>query len=116
MLPKSDITYFAQTNHHNTFTRFGIRQADRLSHIYALGKTGVGKSTLLETLARGDLEAGRGFCLIDPHGDLAELMRDAAEASGRPYIYMDAADPNQPYGYNEFRWPGDSGTVEFWPL
>ena len=98
-----DISYFAETNSRNRFRRFGIRQADRLSHVYALGKTGVGKSTLLEALARQDLEAGRGFCLIDPHGDLAERMRDAAEASGRPFIYMDAAALIQPYGYNPLR-------------
>lgn len=98
-----DISYFAETNARNTFRRFGIRQTDRLSHVYAIGKTGVGKSTLLETLARQDLEAGRGFCLIDPHGDLAERMRDAATVSGRPHIYMDAASPTQPYGYNPLR-------------
>lgn len=98
-----DISYFAETNARNTFRRFGIRQTDRLSHVYAIGKTGVGKSTLLEALARQDLEAGRGFCLIDPHGDLAKRMRDAAAASGRPHIYMDAASPTQPYGYNPLR-------------
>ena len=98
-----DISYFAETNSRNRFRRFGIRQADRLSHIYVIGKTGVGKSTLLEALARQDLEAGRGFCLIDPHGDLAERMRDAAGATDRPVVYMDAALPNQPYGYNPLR-------------
>ena len=98
-----DISYFAETNARNRFRRFGIRQADRLSHVYAIGKTGVGKSTLLEALARQDLEAGRGFCLIDPHGDLAERMRDVATVSGRPFIYMDAAAPTQPYGYNPLR-------------
>lgn len=98
-----DISYFAETNSRNRFRRFGIRQADRFSHVYALGKTGVGKSTLLEALASQDLEAGRGFCLIDPHGDLAERMRDSAKASGQPYIYMDAAAPTQSYGYNPLR-------------
>ena len=98
-----DISYFAETNSRNRFRHFGIRQTDRLSHVYALGKTGVGKSTLLEALARQDLEAGRGFCLIDPHGDLAERMRDLAKASSRPFIYMDAAAPTQLYGYNPLR-------------
>lgn len=98
-----DISYFAVTNARNVFTRFGIKLADRLSHIYAIGKTGVGKSTLLEALARKDLEGGRGFCLIDPHGDLAQRMKDAAEVRGRPFIYLDAATPNQPYGYNPLR-------------
>ena len=98
-----DISYFAETNSRSRFRRFGIRQADRFSHIYTIGKTGVGKSTLLEALARQDLDAGRGFCLIDPHGDLAERMCEAADASGRPFIYMDAAVPTQPYGYNPLR-------------
>ena len=98
-----DVSNFGETNFHNRFTRFGIKQADRMSHMYVLGKTGVGKSTLIETLATQDLQADRGFCLIDPHGDLAERMRDAAVKSGRPFIYLDAAAPNQPYGYNPLR-------------
>ncbi|UVO53058.1 type IV secretory system conjugative DNA transfer family protein [Sphingomonas sp. SUN039] len=98
-----DISYFAETNSRNRFTRFGIKQTDRLSHMYMLGKTGVGKSTLIETLARSDLEHGRGFALIDPHGDLAERMRDAASLSRRPFIYLDAAARHQPYGYNPLR-------------
>jgi hypothetical protein len=98
-----DVSYFGETNHHRKFVRFGIRQQDRLSHIYAIGKTGVGKSTLLETLAYGDLTAGRGFALIDPHGDLVERMRDAAATSGREFVYLDAAAPDQPFGYNPLR-------------
>ena len=98
-----DVSYFAETNHHQKFVRFGIKQADRLSHMYALGATGVGKSTLLKALAEGDLRAGRGFALLDPHGDLAEVLRGAAQACGRPYIYLDAADPTQPYSYNPLR-------------
>lgn len=97
------ISYFGETNHRHKFTRFGIKQPDRLSHLYLIGKTGVGKSTLLETLARQDLADNRGFCLIDPHGDLAERMRDAATASRRPFVYFDAAATNQPYGYNPLR-------------
>jgi energy-coupling factor transporter ATP-binding protein EcfA2 len=71
--------------------------------MYLVGATGTGKSTLLKALAQGDLEAGRGFALVDPHGDLAEEMRDAAVGSGRPFIYLDAADPQQPYSYNPLR-------------
>ncbi|MBO9501200.1 type IV secretion system DNA-binding domain-containing protein [Brevundimonas sp. A19_0] len=69
-----------------------------------IGKTGVGKSTLLEVLASQDLAAGRGFALIDPHGDLAERLRDAAQPIlGGQLNYLDAADPNQPLGYNPLR-------------
>lgn len=98
-----DVSYFGETTFHRRFQRFGIKQHDRLSHMYAIGKTGVGKSTLLETLARQDMEHRRGFCLIDPHGDLAERMKDAAQQTARPFIYLDAAAPNQPYGYNPLR-------------
>lgn len=97
------ITYLGETNHRRKFVRFGIKQHDRLSHIYIIGKTGTGKSTLIETMARQDLEHGRGFALIDPHGDLAERMHYAAESAGRPFIYLDAALPGQPYGYNPLK-------------
>jgi hypothetical protein len=68
----SDITYFACTNHRNAGKRFGIRRADRRSHMYAIGKTGTGKSTLLKTLILQDMERGEGLALLDPHGDLVE--------------------------------------------
>lgn len=103
-MPDPDVSYFAQTNFHRQFKPFGIKQADRLSHVYVIGKTGVGKSTLLETLALGDLQAGRGFALIDPHGDLVERIRDSATPAQREkLIYLDAADPGQPFGYNPLR-------------
>lgn len=99
-----DISYFGETNFRRRGLRFGIRQADRLSHVYVIGKTGVGKSTLLEVLARQDLTAGRGFALIDPHGDLAERLRGVAQpVLGNRLSYLDAADPNQPLGYNPLR-------------
>jgi len=98
------ISYFARTNFRNRNIPFGIRQADRLSHIYIIGKTGVGKSTLLETLARQDLEAGRGFALIDPHGDLVERIAQDAGAEGQGRVtYLNAPDGAQPFGYNPLR-------------
>jgi len=74
-MPKNpDISYFAITNWRQTFKRFGIKQSDRLSHFYVIGKTGTGKTTLLETLALQDMRLGRGVAVIDPHGDLAERL------------------------------------------
>ncbi len=101
---QSDISFFARTNNRSDRRLFGIKQADRRSHMYLIGKTGVGKSTLLETLARQDLEAGRGFALLDPHGDLVErIAKDAAaEGQGR-VIYLNAPDGAQPFGYNPLR-------------
>src|SRR5665213_423311 len=102
--PRHRISYFAQTNFRRAFKAFGIKQADRLSHIYVIGKTGVGKSTLLEVLARQDLAAGRGFALVDPHGDLAERIRLVAEPKlADRLVYLDAADLTQPFGFNPLR-------------
>jgi len=99
-----DVSYFARTNHRNSSVPFGIKQADRLSHMYVIGKTGVGKSTLLQTLALQDFEAGRGFALVDPHGDLVEpLAKGIATLDPERLVYLNAADPWQPYGYNPLR-------------
>jgi len=109
-------------------SRFGIRQADRLSHLYVIGKTGVGKSTLLEILAHQDLVGGRGFALIDPHGDLAEsLAASIPPALADRVVYFNAPDATQPFGYNPLRRVADiriplaaSGLLEtlrkLWPL
>lgn len=102
--PADEISYFARTNFRNRGTLFGIKQEDRLSHLYIIGKTGVGKSTLIETLARQDLEAGRGFALIDPHGDLVERIAQDAAAEGQGRVtYLNAPDGAQPFGYNPLR-------------
>jgi hypothetical protein len=104
MEPRADVSCFATTNYRRSGIRFGIRQADRLLHMYLVGKTGVGKSTLLEVLARGDLLAGRGFALVDPHGDLVERVYAAVPTEMRDrVVYLDAPDPAQPFGYNPLR-------------
>lgn len=68
---------------------FGISQPDRLLHVYAIGQTGAGKSTLLSNLAWQDAQSGIGFCLIDPHGDLAESLHVNLGVTHR---YWDIAD------------------------
>lgn len=80
---------------------FGIRLADRLQHIYILGQTGTGKSTLLFNLMRQDLLQGHGFCLLDPHGDLARQIAGLCTGpDARNAIIWNTADPDCPYGYN----------------
>ena len=99
-----DISYFARTNSRDKRVAFGIRQMDRLSHMYVIGKTGAGKSTMLETLAWQDFEAGRGFALVDPHGDLAEELASRMTQAGSDRVtYLNASDPWQPFGYNPLR-------------
>jgi len=67
----SDITPIGLTSWRNENKPFGIKDQDRLGHIYVIGKTGTGKSTLLENMAISDIVRGNGLCLIDPHGDIA---------------------------------------------
>jgi Type IV secretion-system coupling protein DNA-binding domain len=99
-----DVTHFARVDFRNSHRLFGIKDEDRFSHIYIIGKTGTGKSTLMETMALQDLERGKGFALIDPHGDLVERVAARAARSGRrDVIYLNASDPRQPYGYNPLR-------------
>jgi type IV secretory pathway TraG/TraD family ATPase VirD4 len=72
--------------------------------MYIIGKTGVGKSTLLETLAWQDFIAKRGFALVDPHGDLVEYLAERMRASApERVVYLNAVDPWQPFGYNPLR-------------
>jgi hypothetical protein len=98
------VSYFARTNFRQKHKLFGIKQEDRLSHVYVIGKTGVGKSTLIETLARQDLESGRGFALVDPHGDLVEGIAATIPRNQMDrVVYLNAPDPKQPYGYNPLR-------------
>lgn len=102
--PRDRPSFFGVSNFHGSKRRIGIGQADRLSHMYIVGKTGVGKSTLLEILLRQDIVAGRGFALIDPHGDLAERVWEWTPHALRDRItYLNAPDPTQPFGYNPLR-------------
>jgi len=67
--------------------------------MYVIGKTGVGKSTLLETLAWQDFTAGRGFALVDPHGDLVEYLAERMRAQApERVVYLNACDPWQMFG------------------
>lgn len=104
MTPENIVSHFARTNFRNDGRRFGIKQADRLFHMLVIGKTGTGKTTLLETLTVQDLYHGRGFCLIDPHGDLADRLyaRVPEQERGR-VLYFNVPNPAQPFGYNPLR-------------
>jgi type IV secretory pathway VirB4 component len=94
-LGESDVTYLAAANHRNINRPFGIRQADRRYHIYIVGKTGTGKSTLLKQMALQDVAAGRGFALLDPHGDLVRTVVAAIPMSRRGSVtYLDTPKGN----------------------
>jgi len=103
-MSSSEAIHVARVDFRNDCRVFGIKTEDRFSHIYIIGKTGTGKSTLLEGMALQDLERGHGFALIDPHGDLVERVAARMPASrGFDVIYLDASNPHQPFGYNPLR-------------
>lgn len=99
-----DITYFARVNWRSDQRLFGIKQADRMMHTYMIGKTGTGKSTCIETMLLQDIYAGRGCCLLDPHGDLVEKVVKAIPANRKSdLIYFNMPDSTLNLKYNPFR-------------
>jgi type IV secretory pathway TraG/TraD family ATPase VirD4 len=104
MKDMDSVTHFARTDFRSTNRIFGIKDQDRFSHVYLLGKTGTGKSTLIETMALQDIRRGHGVALIDPHGDLVErIVAQVPARRAADVIYLNAADPSQPHGYNPLR-------------
>jgi hypothetical protein len=90
MTEQDAITYIARTNHRHPKRAFGIKQADRRSHMYVIGKTGTGKSTLLKTMVLQDIAAGRGLALLDPHGDLvADILEKLPVGRSELVVHLD---------------------------
>jgi energy-coupling factor transporter ATP-binding protein EcfA2 len=99
-----DISIIGITNARPPQRLFGIHQADRLQHVYVIGKTGTGKSTLLKSLFLQDAINGKAAILIDPHGDLADQVVKLVPASEhKRLIYLDCAKSPGLYGYNPLR-------------
>lgn len=95
------VTYFAETDYRSKRIRFGIRDEDRERHMYVIGKTGMGKSTLLENLAIQDIANGEGLCFIDPHGGTAEtLLSYIPEHRINDVIYFAPFDQEYPVALN----------------
>ncbi len=95
------LTIIGTTHFREHGERFGILPDDRLRHAIVLGKTGMGKSTLLHHLVASDLTAGRGMALVDPHGDLTEaVLRSVRAARTNDVILLDAADAEFPMAFN----------------
>jgi hypothetical protein len=80
---------------------FGLSSVDRRQHLYVVGKTGTGKTTLLRNLILADIEAGRGVGVLDPHGDLAEdLLEHIPRRRTDHVIYFNPADQEYPIAFN----------------
>ena len=98
---KEKITYFAETDARNKRVKFGIKAEDRLRHIYSIGKTGMGKSTMLENMAIQDIQNGEGMAFLDPHGKTADLLLDyVPEHRIKDVIYFAPFDTEFPISFN----------------
>ena len=95
------VTYFAETDFRNKKTKFGIKNKDRSRHMYVIGMTGMGKSTMLENLAIQDIQSGEGVAFIDPHGGTAEkLLSYVPEHRIKDVVYFAPFDADYPISFN----------------
>lgn len=98
---QEDICLFGQTNFRNQPRRFGIKVDDRRRHMYVIGKTGMGKTTMLENMVLQDIYKGHGVGIVDPHGDFAEKVIDYIPSHRiNDVIYLNPADTDWPIGFN----------------
>jgi len=98
---KEEINFFASTEFKNKPTIFGIKNKDRRRHVYIIGKTGAGKSTLIANMAISDMRNRKGFCIIDPHGDLCQVILDYIPSYRvNDIIYLDPADHERSFTIN----------------
>jgi len=82
-----------------------IKPADRLRHVYQIGKTGVGKTVMFQNMIRQDIEEGNGVCYLDPNGDAAEwILNHIPKERADDVIYFNPADRERPFGLNMLEW------------
>ncbi len=95
------ITYFGETDSRGKKVKFGIKAKDRTKHVYVIGKTGMGKSTLLENMAIQDLQNGEGMAFMDPHGKTAELLLNYIPPERlNDVVYFAPFDVENPISFN----------------
>src|SRR3989344_5612690 len=95
------VTYFGETDSRHNRRKFGIKSEDRSKHVYLIGKTGMGKSNLLENMAIQDIQNGHGVAFIDPHGGTAEkLLEYIPEERLKDVLYFAPFDMDYPIAFN----------------
>jgi len=105
-LPTTDCTYFGRTTFRNQMVSFGIKDEDRCKHMYLIGKTGVGKSTLFYNMVKQDMEAGKGVGVIDPHGETIDHILDLVpENRIDDVVLLDPSDLERPVAINMLENP-----------
>lgn len=100
---KHEINPYAKVIYKNQEVVFGLKRTDRRRHMYVIGKTGTGKSTMLANLAINDIKNGEGLCVIDPHGDLVETLLDYIPSKRiNDVVYFDPGDTERTIKLNLF--------------
>ena len=101
MSQNDKIAYFGLTDYRNRTTKFGIKNSDCSRHVYVIGKTGMGKSTLLENMAAQDILNGEGMCFVDPHGSAIDaLIEYIPENRVTDVVYFAPFDTDFPISFN----------------
>jgi len=96
-----EICTFGTVNYRDLSTKFGIKTFDRRRHLYVVGKSGSGKSCLLQLLVRNDMERGLGCAVIDPHGDLIDdIIKLVPQHRVKDVVIFDPSDVNFPPSFN----------------
>lgn len=97
----TEITLIGSTKFRNSQINFGIKTDDRRRHVYIVGKTGTGKTTLMETMTIADIRSGHGVGIIDPHGEFAAKMLDfVPKERMQDVIYFNPEDIDFPISFN----------------
>lgn len=100
-MDKNETNFFGLTTFRNARKKFGIKTDDRRRHFYCIGKTGMGKSNLMENMAIQDIQAGRGIAYVDPHGEGAEKLLDFIPAERiNDVVFFNPADLDYPIAFN----------------
>lgn len=98
--PVEDLTAFAETNFRNHLQEFGIKRDDRGRHMYIIGRSGMGKTKLLENLVMCDIKKGEGLAIIDPHDLIPDVIKKIPKERVKDIIVFDPADTNFPIAFN----------------
>ncbi len=103
-----ETSFFGETNYRGSKTKFGIKRKDRRRHMYLIGKTGSGKSKLMELLLVSNIQDGDGCCLLDPHGDLAkDILQYVPKERIADVVYIDPTDRDFPIAFNPLEYTND---------
>lgn len=106
---KKQINFFARTEFRNKVATFGIKKDDRRKHLYVVGKTGTGKSTLIANMVINDMRNGEGVAVIDPHGDLCDILLDFVPSFRiNDVAYLDPSDLAYPFHLNPLEVANES--------